>query len=216
MKSSSEGIEDDLAVLRLISLGAVLAVLLFVGGVYAPPGHADKAIMAASPHPGAGAIKPGLSVKYVVDRFNHIDEVINAGGRMKNVPGDPLPILNYAVRAGAVLTNHNDDLVGAFIQGYIKIDKLGTYMFSVQHNVGLRLWIGDSTIYDPPFVTPDLFSPNLEVVAGQAGWHPIRIVYYEKKGTATLELYRQQPGAGSFKFVPAAALGRVPGEDETS
>jgi hypothetical protein len=202
MKSSSEGIEDDLAVLRLISLGAVLAVLLFVGGVHAPPGHAAKAIMAVSPQPGAGTIKPGLSVKYVIDRFNHIDEVINAGGRMKNVPGDPLPILNYAVRA--------------FIQGYIKIDKPGTYMFSVQHNDGVSLWISDPMIYDSPFVAPDLFSPNLEVVADKAGWHPIRVVYYEKKGPTTLELYWQPPGAGSFEFVPATAFGRIPGEDETS
>jgi len=116
----------------------------------------------------------------VIGEFNHIDEVINAGGWMKKVPGGPLPMLNYTVGAGAVLTNRNDDLVGAFIQGYIKIDKLGTYMFSVQHNDSLRLWVGDSTIYDSPFVTPDLFSPNLKVVAGQAGWHPIRIVYYEK------------------------------------
>jgi hypothetical protein len=216
MESSSEGIEDDLAMLRLISLEAVLAVLLFYGGVYAPPGHAAKAIMAANPQPSAGTIKPGLSVKYVIDQFNHIDEVINADGRMKNVSGDPLPMLNYAVGAGAVLTNHNDDLVGAFIQGCIKIDKPGTYMFSVQHNDGVRLWIGDSMFYDALFVTPSLFSPNLEVVADKAGWHPIRVVYYEKKGTATLELCRQPPGAGSFEFVLAAAFGHIPGEDETS
>jgi len=152
----------------------------------------------------------------VIDRSTHIDEVINAGGRMKNVPGDPLPILNYAVRAGAVLTNHNDDLVGAFIQGYIKIDKPGTYMFSVQHNDGVSLWISDPMIYDSPFVAPDLFSPNLEVVADKAGWHTIRVVYYEKKGPTTLELYWQPPGAGSFEFVPATAFGRIPGEDETS
>ena len=101
--------------LRLISLGAALAVLLFVGGLYAPPGHAAKAIMAASPQLGTDAIKPALSVKYVLGEFNHIDEVINAGGWMKNVRGGPLQMLNYIVGAGAVLTNHNDDLVGAFI-----------------------------------------------------------------------------------------------------
>jgi hypothetical protein len=59
MESPSKEIEDDLAMLRLISLGAVLAVFLFFSGLYAPPGHAAKAIIAASPQPGAGAIKPG-------------------------------------------------------------------------------------------------------------------------------------------------------------
>lgn len=202
--------------LRSISFGAVLAAFVFMGGLYAPPGQAAETIMAASPQPGADAIKPGLSVKYVIDRFNHIDEVINAGGWMKKVPGDPLPMLNYNVGAGPVLTNKNDDLVGAFIQGYIKIDKPGTYLFSVQHNDGVRLWIGDSMIYDSPFVAPDTFSPNLEVVADKAGWHPIRIIYYEKKSTSTLELYWQPPGAGSFEFVPASAFGHIPGEAEIS
>jgi hypothetical protein len=53
----------------------------------------------------------------------------------------------------------------------------------------MRLWIGDSMIYDSSFVSPAFFSPNLEVVADKPGCNQIRIVYYEKKGTATLELY---------------------------
>jgi hypothetical protein len=216
VEPSSKGIEEDLVKLRLISLGAVLDAFLLVGGLYAPPSHAAKAIIAASPQPGAGVIKPGLSDKYMIDQFNHIDEVINASRWMKNAPGDPLPMLNYNVGASAVLTNHNDDIVGAFIQGYIKIDKPGTYTLSVRHNDGVRLWIGDSMIYDSPFVAPDLLSPNLEVVADKAGWHPIRIIYYEKKGTATLELYWQPPGTGSFEFVPEAAFGHIPREDKTS
>jgi len=202
--------------LRSLSLAAALAATALVGVINAPSSQAAEAIMAASPQPADGAIKPGLSVFYVQDRFNHIDEVINAATWMKKIPGDPLPMLNYNVGAGPVLTNKNDDLVGAFIQGYIKIEKPGTYMFSVQHNDGVRLWIGDTMIYDSPFVTPDLFSPNLEVVADKAGWYPIRVIYYEKKSTSTLELYWQPPGAGSFEFVPASAFGHIPGEQEIS
>jgi hypothetical protein len=125
----------------------------------------------------------------VFDRFNHIDEVINTGGWMKNVPGNMLPRLNHTVSAGPVLHNQNDDLVSAIIQGYTKVDKPGPYTFSGQHNDGAQLWIGDSMPYVSSFGAPVLFSPNLEVGADQAGWHPVRIIYYEKKGATALELY---------------------------
>ena len=49
--NGDEGIENDLAILRPISLGAVLAAFLFVVKLYAPPGHAAKAIIAASQVP---------------------------------------------------------------------------------------------------------------------------------------------------------------------
>jgi len=42
------------------------------------------------------------------------------------------------------------------------------------------------------------------------------VIYYEKKSTSTLELYWQPPGAGSFEFVPAAAFGHIPGEQDLS
>ncbi len=195
--------------------GFFLAALLAVAtGLLAPRADASETIAAAVPQPDAGAIRPGLSVKYYQDRFDHIDEVINASTWMKPVRGEPLPMLNYNVGAGPVLTNKNDDMVGAFIQGYIKIDKPGTYLFSVQHNDGVRVWIGNKMIYDAPFVAPDTWSPNLEVVAEDAGWYPIRMIYYEKKSTSTLELYWQGPGASSFEFVPASAFGHIPGEDD--
>ena len=195
--------------------GFFLAALLAVAtGVLAPRADASETIAVAVPQPDAAAIRPGLSVKYYQDRFDHIDEVINASTWMKPVRGEPLPMLNYNVGAGPVLTNKNDDMVGAFIQGYIKIDKPGTYLFSVQHNDGVRVWIGNKMIYDAPFVAPDTWSPNIEVVAEDAGWYPVRMIYYEKKSTSTLELYWQGPGASSFEFVPASAFGHIPGEDD--
>ncbi|NQV81283.1 MAG: hypothetical protein HQ495_12075 [Alphaproteobacteria bacterium] len=199
---------------RTIFSAFILAALLAASvGPFAAPSAAGD-IKAAHPQPDSAVVKPGLSVKYYIDRFNHIDEVINAATWMKPVRGEPLPMLNYNVGAGPVLTNKNDDLVGAFIQGYIKIDKPGTYLFSVQHNDGVRVWVGNEMIYDAPFVAPDTWSPNLEVVANEAGWYPLRMIYYEKKSTATLELYWQAPGAASFEFVPAAAFGHIPGEDD--
>ncbi len=191
-----------------------LAAALVAIGLGTAPARAGEKVAIASPQPAAEALKSGLAVKYFIDRFNHIDEVINASTWMKPVRGEPLPMLNYNVGAGPVLTNKNDDLVGAFIQGYIKLDQTGTYLFTVQHNDGVRVWIGETMIYDSPYVTPDLWSPNLGVDVAEPGWYPIRMIYYEKKSTSTLEMHWQPPNASSFEFVPASAFSHIPGEDD--
>lgn len=191
-----------------------LAAVLLAATIQAAPAAAGQKVMAASPQPAAGAIKPGLSVKYYIEKFNHIDEVINAASWMKPVRGEPLPMLNYNVGQGKVLSNKNTDLVGAFIQGYLKIDEPGDYIITVQHNDGVRLWIGGEMLYNSPNVTPDLWSPDMQISFDQAGWYPIKMIYYEKKNTSTLELYWQPPGAGDIEFVPASALGHIPGEDD--
>lgn len=192
----------------------LIAVAVFAVAVHAGVANAGKKVMAASPQPAADAIKPGLSVKYFIDKFNHIDEVVNASTWMKPVRGEPLPMLNYKVGQGNVLSYKSDDLVGAFIQGYMKIDDPGEYIVTLQHNDGVRLWIGGEMLYDSPNVTPDLWSPDMKVSFDEPGWYPIKLIYYEKKNTSTLELYWQPPGASDIEFVPASALGHIPGEDD--
>ncbi len=198
---------------RSIVSGLLLAAVVAAGLSVAPASAGDK-VMAASPQPASEAMRPGLSVKYYLDKFNHIDEVINAASWMKPQRGEPLPMLNYNVGQGAVLSHKNDDLVGAFIQGYIKIDEPGEYIITVQHNDGVRLWIGGKMLYNSPNVTPNLWSPDIKIDFDQASWYPIKMIYYEKKNTSTLELYWQPPGASDIEFVPASALAHIPGEDD--
>ncbi|MDJ0947724.1 MAG: PA14 domain-containing protein [Alphaproteobacteria bacterium] len=193
-----------------LAIGVLAGALLLHG---AP--SADAAITGlapADPQPTAEQLKPGLSVKYHYGIFNTIEGMImRTGGAKTASPGEPLPQLNYKVNFGAVLSSGRQDGVAAFIKGYIRFDKPGSYVFKVQSNDGIRLDIGGQMIFTDPEVHPDTFSEPLPVEISQAGWYPIEVIYFEKRNTSTLELYWKAPGqAGDFAFVPAAAFAHIP------
>jgi hypothetical protein len=193
---------------------ASAAVLFFSLWSASPAAQAQGAfsLNPATPQPAAERLRSGLAVKYLIGKFNSLFEVEDMATWTKPESGTPLPMLNYNVGKGAVLSNHNTDLVGAFIDGYIRFDQAGTYVMSVQYNDGVRLTVAGEMLHEDPIVAPDRFSPNLEIKIAAPGWYPISIIYYEKKNTATLELYWQPPGADSFVFVPAAAFAHIPSE----
>lgn len=194
---------------------AALALVALLSGA-APPayGQALAGLDAADPQPAAGDLKPGLGVKYLIEKFDSLREIEDMATWSKPSVGEPLPMLNYNVGEGAVLSNHNKDLVGAFTDGFIRLEA-GTYFFAVQHNDGVRITLGGQELYEDGLVAPDRFSPNLEVVIDKPGWYPISLLYFEKRNTSTLELYWQPPGTDEFVFVPAEAFAHLPA-DETS
>jgi hypothetical protein len=189
---------------------AVAVALLLALGVRA---HAAETLVLGKPQPGEGALKPGLAVKYVPWEFNHVDEVVQIARSNRPKPGAPIPMLNYRVGNGKVLTSDYTDLVGAFIDGFVHLPKPGKYLFTIQHNDGVRFFLGGKKIYENPGVTADVFSPHLEITISEGGWYPLSMIYFEKRNTATLELYWQPPGEEDFKFVPAANLGHDPGKE---
>lgn len=156
----------------------------------------------ASPQPGKGAAQ-GLAVEYIRILARHVDEIEVAG---KGKPGEPISMLDWNVGDGPVLTHEDDDGVAARISGFIKFEAAGDYMMAIQSNDGVRLTIGGKLIIDDPDVHMDRFSPNVTVQVPHAGWYPLYLLYFERKGTATLELYWQPPGADGFDFVPEEAF----------
>lgn len=188
--------------------GAVLAAAL-TGLVAVASAEPLTGLALADPKDTA-SLKAGLGVRYLIGEFNDILEVKQMATWKEPKAGAPIPMLNYNVGSDSVLTAKARDLVGAFIDGFIKFDKPGIFLLAVQHNDGVRLSIGGKEIYDYPFVTPDNFSPNLEVQIDKPGWYPISLIYFEKRNTSTLEMYWQPPGADGFEFIPAEAFAHAP------
>lgn len=159
-------------------------------------------LKAAEPQPSAGQLAPGLAVGYVFGRFNHLNEFMNK----KFDPGRPLPQLNYRMGDGAVLTTAARDMVAALITGFVRFDKAGTYGFDVTSNDGVRVEIGGKLLYEDPGVHSDDTSDRIDVKVEQPGWYPIKVLYFEKKGTATLVLRWAPPGSDpKAKLVPVPA-----------
>lgn len=156
-------------------------------------------LKAAEPQPAADKLQPGLAVGYVFGRFNHIKEFETK----KFEPGKPLPQLDYRMGEGAVLTTKERDQVGALITGFIRFEKPGTYGFDVTSNDGVRVEIGGKLLYEDPSVHSDDTSDRIDVKIEEPGWYPIKILYYEKKGTASLVL-RWVPVGSDAKAKPVA------------
>ena len=161
--------------------------------------------------PRESKLKPGLGVTYYLNRFNHIDELLLEAEVTKGNKGKPLPQLNYKVKYGNVLTSGRENMVGAMIYGFIRLDKKGVYTFLLQSNDGVELHVGGKKIYRDAAVHADDFSPPLTIKVDQPGWYVFDLAYFEKKNTSTLELYWQPPGEkGDPVFVPAGVFSHIP------
>ncbi|MEP3246273.1 MAG: PA14 domain-containing protein [Sneathiella sp.] len=163
----------------------------------------------ASPQPAADSLKPGLAVQYYGAKFNSIDKLVEWMDYEKGTKGTPIPQLNYQVGNGNVLTTTATDLMGADITGFINFERSGNYTVMVHSNDGVRLTIGDKMIHEDPDVHADRFSDEITLEISEPGWYPVRVLYFEKKGTATLELYWDPPGPEEIDYVPAKAFAHI-------
>ena len=191
----------------MIGLAAMMTALTIT--VPAAKAEGISGLVPAKIQPTSDNLKPGLSVKYYGSKFNSIREMLEWMDYKDGVVGEPIPMLNYQVGQGNVLTTNSTDMVGADIKGLINFERTGTYMLMVQSNDGVRLSIGGKMIYEDPDVHADRFSDELKVEISEPGWYPVHVLYFEKKNTATLELYWDPPGPEDIDYVPASAFGHI-------
>lgn len=199
--------------MKIARVAALALPLLTAAGWAAAPALAKEFtnLAMATPQPAAGDLQPGLAVRYVFEKFDSLFEVENWAKASKPVEGKPLPQLNYKVGDGEVLTSGKDDLVGAFIDGLIHLEKTGTYTFTIEQNDGVRFILGGVKLHEDGQVAADRFSPNLEVKIDKPGWYPMSILYFEKRNTSTLQMFWQPPGTDDMVLVPASAFAHVKG-----
>jgi len=187
------------------TLGLVLVLVL--SAMAAAPTLADTYNpKPADPQPSADSLAPGLSAEYIFRLVRSVSSFEDSDDWRK---GKPLPRLKYKTGAGGVLTSGQSDGVCARITGFIKLDQPGRYLFATQSNDGVRVYLsGEDIIYDDGVHT-DQFSSNAEVMVEEPGWYPLRVFYFERKNTSTLELYWQPPGKQQFEIVPAEAFAHL-------
>jgi len=154
-------------------------------------------------------LRPGLSVRYYREFFRDIDEFIAYQTNHQGEAGPPIRQLNYRTGNGNVLTSGGADGIAADIAGFIRFDEAGLYEFVVQSNDGVRVTIGGIQVIEDPTVHSDRFSTINRLRVTAPGWYSIRVLYFERKTTSTLELYWKRPGEqdGPMVIVPADALG---------
>ena len=192
---------------RSLGAGLVLAAMVAAGSAMAA-----ETPQLADPQPAAAERKPGLAVRYYKSFLRLIEEFVEWQTVNKGTPGEPLPMFNYKTADGFVMTSDINIGVGADISGFIHLDAPGTYSFVANSNDGFRLTIGDVKVLEDPDVHPDRYSNIASLEVNEAGWYALHMLYFQRKGTATLELYWKPPGQedADFVFVPAEAFAHIP------
>jgi hypothetical protein len=187
-------------------VGLLVALGLAIAG---PAGAAEPRPL--DPQPGPGDLEAGLSVEYFEAFFREIEDFEYWMENNEGKPGEPIPALNYRVGGGTVLTSGKTDGVGAKIEGLIHLSKAGTYAFTVQSNDGFVLDLGGAPLLDDPDVHGDRYSRIAKPTIAQPGWYRLSVLYFERKGTSTLQLYWRPPGEedAEFVMVPAAAFAHL-------
>lgn len=193
---------------RGMGAGALALGLLFAG----PWGGAaaQNTLSGIEPAAASPAMQPGLAVMYFHGDFRHIDAMPELASVSKfGRPGKPLPNLNHRSNTGSMLESHATELWGLDADGFIHLDKPGTYTFVAKSNDGVRVYIGGKVLLDDPEVHRDRFSMPGTIEVKTPGWYPIRVRYFQRKVTAALELHWQPPGAGEMSVVPPAAFAHL-------
>jgi hypothetical protein len=157
-------------------------------------------------------LQPGLSVLYFHAFYRHLDEMPR--GRMaiaRGIPGQPIPVLNHKFyEEEIVFQSGKFHGVGMHMDGFILFEKPGEYVFQANTNDGFRLLINDLRIINDPTVHSDRLSEKGIVRISEPGWYPLRILYFQRKGTATIQLFWKKPGDKKMDIVPPEVYAHMP------
>lgn len=186
----------------------------------APPALAGETVTGlqpVSPQPAPDALNPGLAVRYYFGEFDFMWEMERLVRIRDGQAGKPVPAIDTfnAAYSNDVLTAGRSQGVGALLNGLLYFDEPGLYYIAMWSNDGVRLEIGGQFIFEDPdkHSNGNRLSPNIPVEVPSAGWYPININYFQKKGTWALDLLWFKPGEqpeGEPPIVPAEAYAHLP------
>jgi hypothetical protein len=160
-------------------------------------------------------LHPGLSVLYFHGFYRHIDEMpMGRIAAARGIPGEPIPFLNHQFgEEEMVFKSGKAKGVGMHMDGFILFEKPGDYVFQANTNDGFRLLISGLRIINDPTVHSDRMSEKGIVRVSVPGWYPLQILYFQRKGTATIELFWKKPEDNEKVIVPAEAYAHTPRQE---
>ena len=188
------------------------AVMLLLVVLLSGCGVIDKKLGFVIPGDGDGLpagtqvkyLRPGLDTTYLFSKYRHVDDmhVSESGIEKFGKKGEPILFLDHRFGEKEVFGSGRSKGVGILMKGYFFLEKPGSYQFQARSNDGFQLYIDGKLIVSDPDVHGDRLSTAGTFKAVQGGMFPVAIKYFQRKGTATLELYWQPPGTDSFVIVP--------------
>lgn len=191
-----------------IILPVGLTLLLLIGCATSPV-HDGFVQPPQPPKPlETSTLKPGLAVLYFKHAFVRDLDNLPQGekARQKGWGGAPIPYLNHQFGRSYIFDSGTNRGIAMEMSGFIRLDHPGTYGFQANTNDGFRLYIDGRRLIDDPGWHSDRLSPVARLDIDAPGWYSLRLRYFQRKGTASLQLYWAPPGQDTFAIVPAEVL----------
>ncbi len=154
----------------------------------------------------------GLTAVYFLDKYSHTDEMPKSEESIVKYgrPGPPIMKLDHQFGKGEVFDSGSNQKVGVLMRGYLQLDRPGEYTFQAKSNDGFQLYIDGNLIVSDPAVHGDRLSEPGRFRVVQGGMFPVEVKYFQRKGTAMLELFWKQPGSVHYSIVPGTAYSHRP------
>ena len=154
----------------------------------------------------------GLSTIFIYKFIRHLDQMpVQDPTSTTEKRGKPIPYLNHHFGPEDMIYDSGVNR-GICIQmdGFIKFSEPGKYGMMALSNDGIRVELCKQTILTDPNVHSDRFSPQAVLDIPRSGWYPVMIQYFQRKGTAAIELQWRPPGKSEFAVIPAEAYSHKP------
>jgi hypothetical protein len=188
----------------------LMLMLILLAGCATSPDGADGFVRPPQAYLplNTEGLEPGLAVLYLKHNFVRSLDLLPQGekAREKGQPGPPIPYLNHQFGRSPIFDSGTNRGIGMEISGFIRLEQPGTYGFQANSNDGFRLYIDGQLLVDDPDWHSDRLSPEARLSITEPGWYSLRCRYFQRKGTATIQLYWQPPGDNRFTIVPAKVL----------
>ncbi len=183
----------------------VSLLLLVLSGCAAPMQETQQSPAGTIIKGEASQPQPGLSVVYIFKKYRNVDQIPTGEAALRmGRRGEPVTMLNHqSGKEEFVFASGRSQGVAMVMDGFLNLEKGGTYRWQALANDGIRMFINNTMIFEDPKVHPDRLTPAGTFEVAKDGHYPVQIVYFQRKGTAALKLYWQPPGAEQFSLVPA-------------
>ena len=188
----------------------VLSMLLGTTLLLAPcPAHGAEAAFSPAFGLNQGTVEPGLEVLYFDAFYKNIDQMPTGEGTGKGRPGKIVPYLNHNFDTQEVFDSGRSRGVGVRLTGLLLITQPGQITFKAKSNDGIRIFVNDKIILNDPNVHSDRFSESSAVEFTAPGYYNLTVLYFQRKGTAAIELWWKESDAGEYSIIPAQAYAHL-------
>lgn len=165
-----------------------------------------KNVAVKSVETAAANLAPGIDASFFFADFKTIEQMASYVARAKSSRRVALTKLEASDPTGQIFDAGTHQLYGLRMVGFLKFPEAGDWKLTVNSNDGVRIKIADQLILEDPAIHSDRRSPDATVKVPAAGLVPIEVLYFQRKGSATLELYWTPPGKSEAVIVPAEAF----------